>query len=149
MTCKNLYIRYKATKDRRTSYYSQGYKRCSMCEIFIKWNGTKCPCHVSTKLDYSHVFFVMLILEIVFHSILFNFFLDVSANLPEQLYLSNYSNSRWCSAFVCDFRVSVNACQCMTSLTCCLNNVISLPSFLQQIFTIHFSSSSFGKSDRQ
>ena len=44
MGCKNICTRYKATKHRRSSYYAQGYKRCSMCEIFIEWDGTRCPC---------------------------------------------------------------------------------------------------------
>ena len=44
MSCKNICTRYKATKHRRSSYYAQGYKRCSMCEIFIVWDGIRCPC---------------------------------------------------------------------------------------------------------
>jgi hypothetical protein len=44
MGCKNICTRYKATKHRRSSYYAQGYKRCSMCDIFIEWDGTRCPC---------------------------------------------------------------------------------------------------------
>jgi len=44
MTCKNLCYRYRGTKDRRSSYYAQGYKRCQVCEIFISWSGSKCPC---------------------------------------------------------------------------------------------------------
>jgi len=44
MVCRNICIRFKATKDRRSSYYVQGCKRCQTCEIFIKWRGTRCPC---------------------------------------------------------------------------------------------------------
>ena len=39
MTCKGICIRHKA------SYlYATGNKRCQVCEIFIKWNGLRCPC---------------------------------------------------------------------------------------------------------
>jgi len=44
MACRNICERYKATKDKASSYYAQGFKRCQMCELFIKWGGTKCPC---------------------------------------------------------------------------------------------------------
>ena len=45
MTCKGSCIRYKATKSSSySSHYGLGHKRCSKCEIFIKWNGTHCPC---------------------------------------------------------------------------------------------------------
>jgi uncharacterized paraquat-inducible protein A len=44
MACKNVYERYRATKDRRSSYYFQGYKRCQVCSTFLKWQGIRCPC---------------------------------------------------------------------------------------------------------
>jgi len=44
MPCKNICWRYRATKERRGSYYSEGNKRCQICDVFIKWNGIKCPC---------------------------------------------------------------------------------------------------------
>lgn len=44
MACKNICEKYRAKKDRRSSYYIQGYKRCQICGIFINWKGTKCPC---------------------------------------------------------------------------------------------------------
>jgi len=45
MTCKGSCIRYKATKSGSySSQYGLGHKRCSRCEIFIKWDGTHCPC---------------------------------------------------------------------------------------------------------
>src|SRR5437016_13928320 len=25
-------------------YYVRGYKRCSLCEIFLDWHGSTCPC---------------------------------------------------------------------------------------------------------
>src|SRR5215217_7581411 len=44
MACRNICERYRATKDRRSSYYIQGYKRCQICGIFLKWKGIRCPC---------------------------------------------------------------------------------------------------------
>ena len=44
MSCKNICEKYRAAKGRRGSYYAQGYKRCSICEIFIDWDGIRCPC---------------------------------------------------------------------------------------------------------
>ena len=44
MACFKNYNRYKVTNDLSGRYYEEGYKRCQMCEIFIAWNGTKCPC---------------------------------------------------------------------------------------------------------
>jgi hypothetical protein len=28
----------------KTNRYSDGIKRCSKCEVFIKWDGIHCPC---------------------------------------------------------------------------------------------------------
>jgi hypothetical protein len=44
MACKNVCERYRATKDRRSSYYFEGYKRCQVCGIFLNWKGIRCPC---------------------------------------------------------------------------------------------------------
>jgi len=44
MVCRNICDRYRARKERRSSYYLQGYKRCQTCGVFIEWEGTKCPC---------------------------------------------------------------------------------------------------------
>jgi hypothetical protein len=44
MPCKNICRIYRATKERRGSYYSNGNKRCQICDVFIKWKGIKCPC---------------------------------------------------------------------------------------------------------
>ena len=44
MACRNICERYRATKDKASSYYAQGFKRCQMCELFINWGGAKCPC---------------------------------------------------------------------------------------------------------
>lgn len=39
MTCKGICIHHKAS-----GRYATGHKRCQTCEIFIKWDGTFCPC---------------------------------------------------------------------------------------------------------
>ncbi|PWU80089.1 MAG: hypothetical protein DLM72_13820 [Candidatus Nitrosopolaris wilkensis] len=44
MSCKNICTIYRTKKSYRGSYYKYGYKRCTDCEIFIKWNGPRCPC---------------------------------------------------------------------------------------------------------
>ncbi|PWU79863.1 MAG: hypothetical protein DLM72_15325 [Candidatus Nitrosopolaris wilkensis] len=52
MTCKDICIKYKATRTHPGSsyYYSEigrynmGQKRCQVCDIFIKWSGVRCPC---------------------------------------------------------------------------------------------------------
>jgi hypothetical protein len=40
MTCKGICIRHKAL-----SRYNSEHKRCQQCEMFIKWNGLRCPCY--------------------------------------------------------------------------------------------------------
>ena len=43
--CIRTCIKYKARKPPLgTGRYAVGQKRCQMCEIFIKWDGVKCPC---------------------------------------------------------------------------------------------------------
>ena len=42
--CKDICIKYKATKTRGGSRYANGQKRCQVCEIFIRWDGMWCPC---------------------------------------------------------------------------------------------------------
>ena len=45
MTCREICARYKATKSNYcSSHYALGNKRCSRCEVFIKWDGIHCPC---------------------------------------------------------------------------------------------------------
>ena len=44
MACRNICEKYRATKRRRGSYYAEGFKRCTMCDIFIRWGGPDCPC---------------------------------------------------------------------------------------------------------
>ena len=43
--CKDICQQYKAHKSSyEGSYYSNGHKRCTECEMFLQWNGIKCPC---------------------------------------------------------------------------------------------------------
>ena len=45
MTCKGICIRHKAPRPvNNGNRYSNGQKRCQVCEIFIKWDGLWCPC---------------------------------------------------------------------------------------------------------
>ena len=45
MYCRSICKKYKAYKTNDSySYYSQGYKLCKECELFLEWHGFKCPC---------------------------------------------------------------------------------------------------------
>ncbi len=44
MTCKGICIRHKVKKTFGGGWYDSGAKRCNICEIFIKWDGIRCPC---------------------------------------------------------------------------------------------------------
>lgn len=44
MGCKGICIRYKSIKNPKKGRYSNGEKRCQICEIYIKWKGLWCPC---------------------------------------------------------------------------------------------------------
>ena len=39
MTCKGICIR-----DKASGHYIYGHKRCKNCNLFIKWEGLRCPC---------------------------------------------------------------------------------------------------------
>jgi hypothetical protein len=39
MPCKGVCVRYRAS-----NHYTNGHKRCQICELFIKWDGLCCPC---------------------------------------------------------------------------------------------------------
>lgn len=43
MGCNGICKRYKAVKRKNQSWYENN-KRCSGCEIYIKWDGLLCPC---------------------------------------------------------------------------------------------------------
>ncbi|TVP39704.1 hypothetical protein NARC_130043 [Candidatus Nitrosocosmicus arcticus] len=43
--CKDVCHLYKAYKDEYSKgYYSEGYKRCIECNLFLDWDGMRCPC---------------------------------------------------------------------------------------------------------
>ncbi len=44
MTCNGTCVKYKATRPGFSGRYATGQKRCSVCEIYIKWDGNNCPC---------------------------------------------------------------------------------------------------------
>ncbi len=45
MYCRSVCEKYKAYKTGETlSYYSQGYKLCKECELYLDWIGVRCPC---------------------------------------------------------------------------------------------------------
>jgi hypothetical protein len=45
MSCNRICERYKAKGNPIIpSRYSEGQKRCSVCEISINWNENNCPC---------------------------------------------------------------------------------------------------------
>jgi len=45
MTCNGTCIKFKAERPRSNSgRYATGQKRCSVCAIYIKWDGNSCPC---------------------------------------------------------------------------------------------------------
>lgn len=39
MSCKGICIHHKAL-----SRYTFGHKRCRSCDLFVKWEGSRCPC---------------------------------------------------------------------------------------------------------
>ena len=54
MSCRNICIELKAKKSFRTSYYEDGLRRCTECEIFMRWNGMRCPCCGAALRIKSH-----------------------------------------------------------------------------------------------
>ncbi len=46
MVCKGTCVRYKAKRSNLpyNLRYVSGQKRCSVCEIYIDWDGNACPC---------------------------------------------------------------------------------------------------------
>ena len=53
MSCNGICERFKAKRNHTIpSRYKEGQKRCSVCEIFIKWDETYCPC-CNYKLRYG------------------------------------------------------------------------------------------------
>ena len=45
MSCQGICVKYKVKKSQKSvGRYELGQKRCSSCEIFISYEGEKCPC---------------------------------------------------------------------------------------------------------
>jgi len=44
MACKGICHKYQAKCGQDKSRYGNGQKRCQTCEIYIKWEGLRCPC---------------------------------------------------------------------------------------------------------
>ena len=44
MVCKGVCNQYKAKWGIHQYRYASGQKRCNVCELFVNWNGSHCPC---------------------------------------------------------------------------------------------------------
>ncbi len=44
MACNGTCIHYKAKSNSGNSHYELGHKRCTGCDIFMKWDEVHCPC---------------------------------------------------------------------------------------------------------
>ncbi len=44
MVCKGVCNQYKAKWGTHQYRYASGQKRCNVCELFVNWNGSHCPC---------------------------------------------------------------------------------------------------------
>jgi len=44
MVCKGVCTKYKAKWTMQQFRYTNGQKRCNICEIFVTWDGRHCPC---------------------------------------------------------------------------------------------------------
>ena len=46
MNCKGHCNRFESKKKKGGKYslYAQNFKRCSECDIYIKYDGNRCPC---------------------------------------------------------------------------------------------------------
>ena len=44
MVCKGVCSRYKAKWTGHESRYTSGQKRCNTCDIYLQWDGFRCPC---------------------------------------------------------------------------------------------------------
>ncbi len=44
MACKGICIRYEAQTMSNSGRYATGQKRCQSCDVFIRWDGFRCPC---------------------------------------------------------------------------------------------------------
>lgn len=45
MNCKRICLEYEVkTKPKKTGRYGSGQKRCSFCNVFMVFDGNRCPC---------------------------------------------------------------------------------------------------------
>jgi len=45
VACRGLCINFKPEKrNYREKLYESDRKRCSVCEVYVNWRGTRCPC---------------------------------------------------------------------------------------------------------
>jgi len=45
MACSGICLQYKATKSfEGNTRYALGQKRCNACDVFMDWEGIRCPC---------------------------------------------------------------------------------------------------------
>lgn len=44
MTCRKICEKYRVSKPYGQGYYQAGFKRCQICDLFIKFDGIRCPC---------------------------------------------------------------------------------------------------------
>ena len=44
MGCTSICVKYKARKPTNMGRYVAGQKRCQICDVFIMWDGPRCPC---------------------------------------------------------------------------------------------------------
>lgn len=48
MPCAGICARYRSPKPNGLGRYEAGQKHCTACELFINWDGIRCPCCRST-----------------------------------------------------------------------------------------------------
>ena len=44
MVCKGICSRYRSSKPHGFGRYEVGQKRCIRCELYLNWDGLRCPC---------------------------------------------------------------------------------------------------------
>lgn len=44
MSCNGSCQKYRAKKPDKNGRYSEGQKRCNICDLFMIWDGLFCPC---------------------------------------------------------------------------------------------------------
>jgi hypothetical protein len=54
MSCRNICYTYRVKKSHQGSYHKDGLRRCTECEIFMRCNGTRCPCCNASLRTKTH-----------------------------------------------------------------------------------------------